>query len=73
MTPEQAYEKIAELARKYALVYQAYGGVMIIVHPDTQKEQGIYEHIQWVHGLGPHPSTYDTTNKMKRTKGRNKR
>jgi hypothetical protein len=57
MTPSEAYDQIAELARAHALVYQAAGGVITIVHPDTQKEEGIYEHIQYVHGLGPHPDS----------------
>ncbi|CAJ0779033.1 hypothetical protein LMG7141_00831 [Ralstonia condita] len=55
MNANQAYDEICRLAREHALVYQAAGGVVMIVHQDTQKEQGIYEHIQYVHGLGPHP------------------
>ena len=58
MTPEEAYKQIAELAREHALIHQGYGGILVIVHPDTQKEQGIYEHVQWVHGLGPHPDSW---------------
>jgi len=61
MTPEEAYQEIAHMAREHALVHQASGGIILIVHPDTQKEQGIYEHIQWVHGLGPHPDKIEKT------------
>ena len=57
MTPEKAYDECCRLARQYALIYQAAGGVVTIVHPDTQKAEGIYAHIQYVHGLGPHPSS----------------
>jgi cysteine synthase len=57
MTPEEAYAKIAELAREHALISAAAGGVVVVVHPNTQKAEGLYEHIQWVHGLGPHPET----------------
>jgi hypothetical protein len=55
-TPEEAYELIAQLARDHALIHNAFGGVIVVVHPKTQREQGIYEHIQYVHGLGPHPT-----------------
>jgi hypothetical protein len=56
MTPEQAYDEVCRLAREHALIHGGYGGVVVIIHPDTQRELGTYEHIQWVHGLGPHPS-----------------
>ncbi|CAJ0894095.1 hypothetical protein R77569_04369 [Ralstonia mannitolilytica] len=55
MDANQAYDEICRLAREHALVWQAGGGVVTIVHPDTQKEAGVYGQIQWVHGLGPHP------------------
>ena len=57
MTPEEAYTKITKIAREHALISAAAGGVVVIMHPDTQREQGLYEHIQWVHGLGEHPET----------------
>ena len=69
MTPEEAYKQIAELAREHALIHQGYGGILVIVHPDTQKEQGIYEHVQWVHGLGPHPEADQATIKQPGRKG----
>ena len=55
MTQDEAYIKISKIAREHALIYQAADGMMIILHPDTQREKGVYNHIQWVHGLGPHP------------------
>lgn len=57
----KAYEEIANLAREHALIHQAASGVIVIVHPDTQKAEGIYEQIQWVHGKGPHPATANLT------------
>ena len=51
MTPEQAYEEVVRLAREHALIYQAIGGVVIIVHPETQKKERIYEKIQRMHCL----------------------
>ena len=63
MLPEQAYEEIVKLARAHALVYQAVGGIVVIVHPETQKKEGIYEKIQWMHGLGPHPKSNICFNK----------
>ena len=52
-----AYEQICELARNNALILNAAGGVVTIVHPATQRAEGLYEHIQYVHGLGKHPKT----------------
>lgn len=57
MTPAQAYDEICRLAREHALVWQAAGGVVVMVHPETQKERGIYGQIQYMHGLGPHPQS----------------
>lgn len=58
MTPEQAYEDVVMLAREHALIYQAVGGVVVIVHPETQKKEGIYEKIQRMHCLSA-PSDSD--------------
>lgn len=52
-----AYDQICEIARVNALIWQAGSGVVTIVHPDTQRAQDVYEHIQYVHGLGPHPDS----------------
>ena len=59
VTPEQAFEHVCQIAREHALIYHASGGVVTIVHPDTQREEGLYEHIQWLHGLGKHPQTLE--------------
>lgn len=59
MTPEEAYDEICNLGRHHALIFSAAGGVVTIVHPQTQKEEGVYEHIQWVHGLGKQPKTLE--------------
>lgn len=55
MTASEAYDAIAKLGREHALIHQAAGGVIVIVHPDTQREVGIYGMCQWMAGLGPHP------------------
>jgi len=55
MTPEEAYEEVCRIAREHALIYQGAGGMVVVVHPGTQREQGIYERVQYIHGLGPHP------------------
>lgn len=52
-----AYDYICKLAVEHALILNASGGITTIVHPDTQRAAGLYEHIQWVHGLGKHPDT----------------
>jgi hypothetical protein len=62
MTPSEAYKQIADIARKHALIYHGVGGMLVIMHPDTQKENGVYEHVQWLHGLGPHPNAVKAEN-----------
>lgn len=57
MSPEQAYEEIGGLARDHALILSAAGGVTTIVHPATQRREGLFEQIQHMHGLGAHPDT----------------
>ncbi|WP_454691164.1 hypothetical protein [Achromobacter aloeverae] len=51
-----AYDQIAAIARHHALILSAAGGVITIVHPRTQREEGIFERIQWLHGWGKHPA-----------------
>jgi hypothetical protein len=63
MTPEQAYDEVCRIAREHALIYQGYGGVVVMVHPNTQREEGIYELIQYMHGLGPHPKEIERENR----------
>jgi len=57
MTNEQAYDEVCRIAREHALVFSAYGGVVTIIHPETQREHGLWESIQYMHGLGKHPRT----------------
>lgn len=57
MTREEAYETVANLAAEHALIAQAYGGVIVIAHPATQREQGIEAHCLYVAGQGAHPTT----------------
>ncbi len=59
MTPEDAYDHICEIAKEHALILNAFGGVVTIVHPDTQRQESLYDHIQYVHGLGAHPDTLE--------------
>lgn len=53
----EAYDRICAIAREYALILSAAGGVVTIVHPETQRAEGVRDHIQWLHGLGKHPET----------------
>lgn len=55
MTREEAYEAIAKLAGEHGLIHQAYGGVIVIVHPETQRQEGIEAHCLYMAGLGEHP------------------
>lgn len=57
--PEEAWDEIDRLAREHGLIYQAYGGVVVLVHPDTQKSEGLYEFCQYSSGLGKHPKTLE--------------
>lgn len=59
MTPNEAYEEIARLAAEHALIFYAYGGVITVVHQDTQKREGIYAKCQYIAGLGPFPKDED--------------
>lgn len=59
MTQEAAYEAVCRLAREHALILSAAGGVVTIVHPRTQREEGLFEHIQRMHGLGPRPGALE--------------
>lgn len=59
MTQAEAYDEVCRIGREYALISSAAGGVVVIVHPLTQKEAGLWEHIQYVHGLGKHPKTLE--------------
>ncbi|AUA70365.1 MULTISPECIES: hypothetical protein [Pseudomonas] len=59
MTREEAYAAVAKMAEEHALIYQAAGGVIVIVHPDTQREKSIEEMCLYMAGQGPHPATIE--------------
>lgn len=56
MTREEAYDQIAKLAAEHALILQAFGGVITVVHPETQRREGIEERCLYMAGQGPYPS-----------------
>lgn len=49
------YERCAKELADNALVHQGYGGVLVIVHPRTQRDEGIEELCLYTAGMGPHP------------------
>jgi len=55
MTREEAYDRIAEIAEKHALIAQAFGGVITVVHPETQRAHGIEEKCLYMAGQGKYP------------------
>lgn len=55
MTREEAYDYIGKLAEEHALILQAFGGVMTIVHPVTQREYGVEAKCLYMAGQGPYP------------------
>ena len=57
MTREDAYDQVAKLAAEHALIAQGFGGVLTIVHPDTQRAEGLEAHCLYMAGKGPHPET----------------
>lgn len=57
MTREEAYEAVAKLASEHALIAQGFGGVLTIVHPDTQRAEGLEALCLYMAGQGPHPGT----------------
>ncbi|MGQ7956463.1 hypothetical protein ACUTAF_01860 [Pseudomonas sp. SP16.1] len=56
MTREEAYAHIAKVAAEHALIAQAFGGVITIVHPDAQRLHGIEANCLYMAGQGPHPA-----------------
>ena len=50
------WDEVMNLAEKYGLIVQAYGGTATLFSHDTQREEGCYYDIQYKCGLGPHPS-----------------
>lgn len=57
MTREEAYETVAKIAAEHALIAQGFGGVLTIVHPETQRAEGLEAHCLYMAGHGPHPET----------------
>lgn len=55
MTREEAYAHIAQIAEKHALIAQAFGGVITVVHPETQRAHGIEEKCLYMAGQGKYP------------------
>ena len=55
MTREEAYALIADIAEKHALIAQAFGGVITVVHPETQRAHGIEEKCLYMAGQGKYP------------------
>ena len=56
MTREEAYEEVARIAAEHALIAQGFGGVLTIVHPDIQRQQGIEAQCLYMAGQGQHPA-----------------
>ena len=57
MTREEAYAQVSKLAAEHALIAQAFGGVITVVHPDTQREHGIEDRCLYMAGQGPFPES----------------
>lgn len=55
MTREEAYTEIGRIAEEHALIAQAFGGVITVVHPDVQREHGIEAKCLYMAGKGPWP------------------
>ena len=57
------WTEIMKLAEKYGFITMAAGGVAILMTHENQKEQGIFEKIQYVCGLRPYPNTVESNKK----------
>ena len=53
---DEAYKKIMQIAQDNALIFQAFGGVATIVHPDTQEEKKLTAKCLYMTGLGDFPA-----------------
>jgi hypothetical protein len=51
---DRAWDQVMDLAKRHGLIAQAYGGTAILLHPDEQREQGIYEQCRKMSGLTAH-------------------
>ncbi len=56
MTREEAYAAVAKIAAEHALIAQGFGGVLTIIHPDTQRAEGLEALCLYMAGQGPHPA-----------------
>lgn len=48
----QQWDEVMHLAEKYGLIAQAYGGTAILICHNVQREQGIYDRVQYANGRG---------------------
>ena len=55
MTREEAYDTVAEIAAEHGLILQAFGGVITVVHPDTQRQHSVEAKCLYMAGMGPFP------------------
>lgn len=55
MTREEAYTENGRIAEEHALIAQAFGGVITVVHPDVQRQYGIEAKCLYMAGQGPWP------------------
>lgn len=60
MTREEAYDAVAKLAAEHALILQGFGGVLTIVHPNTQRSEGLEELCLRMAGVEPAPKPEPT-------------
>lgn len=49
------WNEVMLLARKYAFITAAHGGMAVLMTHENQKQQKIYKLTQYIHGLGPRP------------------
>lgn len=61
MTREEAYKEIGRIGEEHALIAQAFGGVITVVHPDVQREYGIEAKCLYMAGQGPWPGDSPAT------------
>jgi len=50
-----AWDQIMEIARANALILSGAGGVVTLLHPDTQKDWGQEAKVLYMSGMGPFP------------------
>lgn len=55
MSREEAFDHIAKIAAEHALIAKASGGIVTIIHPQTQRQFGIEERCLYMAGQGEFP------------------